>query len=148
MSLPPVYVATVNVPGYLPMADEPACFDTAREAWAYLASERRRDEDQDEEASEYTDDVVLLDYVASEDHMPGSPHEDLSTSADGAGSLWCPTPGYTGDHDLGLFYAVSIVEHADYPHEAGRLHDCRACETTCHCTPGTTQCVYIGEHNV
>jgi hypothetical protein len=38
-------------------------------------------------------------------------------------------------------------QHADYPHEPGRLYDCPACEASCHCTPGYTQCVYEGEHN-
>lgn len=44
--------------------------------------------------------------------------------------------------------AARIVnEHADYPHEPGRLYDCPACEDHCHCGPGYTQCVYDGEHN-
>lgn len=37
--------------------------------------------------------------------------------------------------------------HADYPHEPGRLYDCAACEASCHCVAGYTQCVYRGEHN-
>jgi hypothetical protein len=35
-------------------------------------------------------------------------------------------------------------DHADYPHEHGRLHSCPACEAFCYCTPGTTICVYDG----
>ena len=31
---------------------------------------------------------------------------------------------------------VSMVEHVDYPHEAGTLYDCTACESTCHCEIG------------
>ena len=38
-------------------------------------------------------------------------------------------------------------QHADYPHEAGRLYDCAACESSCHCTPGDAESVYHGEHN-
>ena len=38
------------------------------------------------------------------------------------------------------------MTHADYPHEPGRLHGCPACEAACHCTPGTTECVYDGPH--
>jgi hypothetical protein len=38
-------------------------------------------------------------------------------------------------------------EHADYPHEPGRLSDCPACEASCHCTAGHTECVFEGEHN-
>jgi len=40
------------------------------------------------------------------------------------------------------------VQHADYPHEPGRLYDCPACEARCHCTPGTTTCVFDGPHHV
>jgi len=36
--------------------------------------------------------------------------------------------------------------HVKYPHEAGRLFDCPACEARCHCTPDTAQCVFEGEH--
>ena len=38
------YVATVNTPGYMPES-EPETFDSASEAWAYLAEERRQLED-------------------------------------------------------------------------------------------------------
>ena len=39
------------------------------------------------------------------------------------------------------------IEHVDYPHEPGRLHDCPACEAQCHCGPGVaagteTECVW------
>jgi hypothetical protein len=37
--------------------------------------------------------------------------------------------------------------HANYPHEPGRLYDCVACESVCHCTRGSTECVFDGEHN-
>lgn len=36
------------------------------------------------------------------------------------------------------------MEHVNYPHEAGRLIDCPACEAQCHCTPGTALCVWEG----
>lgn len=38
--------------------------------------------------------------------------------------------------------------HVDYPHEPGRLYDCPACEARCHCTPGTTECIFDGPHKV
>ena len=38
-------------------------------------------------------------------------------------------------------------QHADYPHEPGRLYGCPACEAACHCTPGDAECVYGGPHN-
>ena len=34
------------------------------------------------------------------------------------------------------------VAHAEYPHEAGYLIDCPACEALCHCTPGSAPCVF------
>lgn len=44
---------------------------------------------------------------------------------------------------------IAVVEtHVDYPHEPGRLYDCPACEAACHCTPGTTECVFEGEHTI
>jgi hypothetical protein len=42
---------------------------------------------------------------------------------------------------------LGLVRHVDYPHEPGRLYDCPACESSCHCVPGYTQCVYSGKHN-
>lgn len=41
-----------------------------------------------------------------------------------------------------------MTQHVDYPHEPGRLYDCEACEAECHCEPGTTECVFEGEHIV
>jgi hypothetical protein len=37
--------------------------------------------------------------------------------------------------------------HCGYPHEPGRLYDCPACESKCHCTPGDAECIFAGEHN-
>lgn len=146
-NLSPVYVASVNVPGYSPESDLRA-FDTASEAWAYLASERRRGEDQDDSASEYSDYVTGLDHIASDEHEHGSRTEDWQTNPDGTGVVLADTPGSGSPHDLGLAYVVSLVAHADYPHEPGRLPDCAACEARCHCTPGASECVYGGEHDV
>lgn len=42
---------------------------------------------------------------------------------------------------------VQAPEHVNYPHEDGRLFDCPACEASCHCTPGHTECVFEGVHN-
>ena len=38
------------------------------------------------------------------------------------------------------------VQHANYPHEAGTLYDCPACEAACHCDPDSSECIYSGEH--
>jgi hypothetical protein len=42
---------------------------------------------------------------------------------------------------------VDELPHADYPHDPGYLYDCPACEASCHCTTGHTECVYDGDHN-
>lgn len=145
--LPPIYVAIVNVPGYLAERDT-AWFDDAQSAWSWLADERRRDEESDEDASEYTDTVSTLDYIASGEHQHGNPHEDYPTRASGGGYVLAGTPGSDSPHDLGLVYRVSVVRHSDYPHEAGYLHGCRACEARCWCAedPSKAECVYGGEH--
>lgn len=40
------------------------------------------------------------------------------------------------------------IEHVASPdHHPGYLHDCAACEARCHCTPGSAECVYGGEHD-
>lgn len=44
------------------------------------------------------------------------------------------------------WFAPEDHQHVDYPHEPGRLHDCPACMDRCHCIPGTTECVFEGEH--
>ena len=95
------YVAIMNTPGYMPWSDdEPAVFDTASDAWTYLADERREQEDQaamvsDAEAdSPYSDTVNELDAEASANTGPGT--------------VYGGTPGYDGDHDLGIAYSVGV----------------------------------------
>ncbi len=64
---------------------------------------------------------------------PGSPDDTMIASRN------CPVHG----QDL----RAATEQHANYPHEPGHLYDCPACEASCHCTAGYTQCVYDGEHN-
>lgn len=42
---------------------------------------------------------------------------------------------------------VSTIPHVDYPHPAGYLYDCPACERECHCRKGFAECVFDGHHN-
>jgi len=147
-----LFEATVAMPGYLPIADERFFFHTAAKAWAFLADERRSDEDAaagdpdyviSDSDAEYSDYVVVLDYIASGDHIHGNAYEVNPTSADGTGVLWAPSPGNGwGEHDLGLNYAVSVWPHADGSHHLGSLYDCSPCEWTCHCEPDYTMCVH------
>lgn len=87
------YVAIINVPGYSPWAEENAEFATIKEAWEYLADERRRQEDENDFEG-YTDTVRSLGYMAEA-------KEPICDSVYGS------TPGYEGDHDLGMVYTVT-----------------------------------------
>lgn len=89
----PAFVALINTPGYLPFADEPAEFETIAEAWAYLAEERLRQEDETEEFGE-SETATELRRRAEQDE----PTCDV---------VYGPTPGYDGGHDLGLVYTVT-----------------------------------------
>jgi hypothetical protein len=107
------YVATINVPGYLPEDDDPAVFDTATEAWWYLYHERCNDDWQDVDLP-----------TEGHDHRPStlcpicSDVEDSETADElgrmaiqgQSGTVYGPTPGYDGDHDLGLAYSVTEVD--------------------------------------
>jgi hypothetical protein len=123
-----MYVATINIPGYLPQDDDPPTFEDARSAWEYLANERERDEDNYEEwplidpsdpessgTTEYTETVATLRDLADEstDYATAEVQKDYGVDSDGTGSVNGPTPGYDGDHDLGLDYTVSLVEVTD-----------------------------------
>ena len=112
------YVATVNTPGYLPWDDDPPVFDAPQEAWQYLADHRERAED----------DSVCDDYCEDGTECPWREHSDYTDAlaelvkyatwaASGlvcdfetVGTVYADTPGYHGDHDLGLAYSVSIAE--------------------------------------
>lgn len=106
------YVATINIPGYLPQDDDPPVFDTAQEAWEYLADERERGEDSAaEEEGPYTETVGILRAVAvaleahNVSHLSGA-----GITSDGIGTVYGSTPGYDGTHDLGLAYCVTLAE--------------------------------------
>lgn len=91
-----MFIATINTPGYLPTDDDPPIFDTAREAWEHLAFER---------------EMHLFD--AGEGGYDAA-HAEMVRRAVGTfhplGPVYGPTPGYEGDHDLGLVYSVTEAE--------------------------------------
>lgn len=95
------YVATVNVPGYLPMDDDPPVFDTPAGAWSYLNDMRSTDEDNaaTEDEEDYSDTVFELRDRMNHHPAPGTVYGD--------------TPGYDGDHDLGLAYTVTETISTD-----------------------------------
>jgi len=93
------FKAIINIPGYLPQNDETIEFETCAEAWAYLRDERIRDlddpmNDEDEDG---------IDSALEE--MEGLMSEPSVCTVYGR------TPGYEGDHDLGVAY--SVIGHVD-----------------------------------
>lgn len=112
------YVATINTPGYLPDADEPAVFDTAAEAWWSLYHERC---DAERDAPCDLCDDTMTHGVTGDCDDDSETGRGLAKRAKWAasglvcdwetvGTIHGPTPGYRGDHDLGLAYSVSEIE--------------------------------------
>lgn len=123
--LPRVYVAYVNVPGYLPMADEPMSAEEPEACWEWLAGERRRDLDaapsglQAEQADQ--GEMDMMDMMGDGEY-PADWHGSRT------GTVWAATPGGS-DHDLGLAYTVREVIHvcqSGMPTIPART--CEACE--------------------
>jgi hypothetical protein len=50
-------------------------------------------------------------------------------------------------HAIAVRPTTALTAYNAYPHEAGYLFDCAACESACHCTADHAECVYSGEHN-
>lgn len=100
------YVATINVPGYMPTDDDPPVFDTAAEAWAWLESERERAE-QDAAVGPFVASDCLSDlrHLAEQAQLTSTFVPAVTT-----GSVYGPTPGSDSAHDLGLAYSVSVAE--------------------------------------
>lgn len=90
------YIATINTPGYLPDSDgDLAIFDTAKEAWTYLADEREEAFDQAEVDPAGDPALALMGQI-----ILGQVDAEV-------GTVTGITPGYDGDHDLGKAYSVT-----------------------------------------
>lgn len=109
------FLATINTPGYMPWDDDPPVFETAAEAWEYLA-EQRRDQEDGAICDDYCDDPMcqwrseqdLTETVAELEARASS--EWLVCDFERTGTVYADTPGYHGDHDLGLAYSVTEVD--------------------------------------
>lgn len=104
------YVATMNTPGYLPMDDEPPVFATPEEGWNYLEDERRRGEDDyaDPSFEGYSETLNILETLAE---GTTAARENAGVDPDtGTGTVYGATPGYDGDHDLGIAYSVTWTD--------------------------------------
>lgn len=93
------YVATVNVPGYSPMDDDPPMFSTATAAWQYLRDERQRDLEQRWESEDAG--------IAEADEQDSALAEIETAIASGTGEAWVWGTGPSIEHDLGLAYSVT-----------------------------------------
>lgn len=110
------YLATINVPGYLPDNvddDSAAVFDTAAEAWQYLADERARAEDDSPEWADHECDFPGdCDYsetfgeLAHRARWAGS---GLVCDFETVGTVLGPMPGYRGIYGRDCAYTVSEV---------------------------------------
>lgn len=107
------YIATINGPGYLPTDGEMAVFNTAQEAWEWLASERKRQEDDVPSVHDcvYSDDYGVLRALGDGDTDPLG-IDPSGFGSDLTGTVYGVTPGYDGDHDPGLAYHVFADTHA------------------------------------
>jgi hypothetical protein len=111
------FTAVISVPGEMTTEETLPTFDTAQEAWAYLAKERREAEDERSvyvdglPCEEYSSAVDVLDYLASDDGQAvyGDPLALQVIGADGTGVIVAPTPGYDGEHDVGVSYTVALT---------------------------------------
>lgn len=96
------YVATINTPGYTPES-EPMVFDSAYEAWGWLTDQRREAEDDlDDDSDDYSDTVAEL---LRRTIYAYQTNDQASGTID---TVYGPTPGYDGVHDLGKAYSVDI----------------------------------------
>jgi hypothetical protein len=101
----PGFITTTNVPGYSPTSD-PVWHQTITEAWEYHRSERY-DAFTDADVSEENDATInRLQMSADGQWEPAFGVSDHN----GTGTIYGTTPGYEGDHDLGLAYTVTAVQ--------------------------------------
>lgn len=107
------YLATMNVPGYSPMDDEPPVFETPAEAWWYLYHERCRD-DFDfpcEPCVEATGEDCGEDTETATELAKRARHaaSGLVCDFEATGTVIGDTPGGRM-YDLGIAYSVTEVE--------------------------------------
>lgn len=108
----PIFTATVNVPGYLPMADQPAVFDSAKEAWEYLLEHRKEDEDASAEANEDAVPQGYSDTVTELEKQVRVIERGLICDFEGVGSVHGPST-IEMMHDLGLTYSVTEIPFSE-----------------------------------
>jgi hypothetical protein len=102
------YTATVNVPGYLPMADDVNVFETAREAWGFLLEEMERGElawqpadPTDPDGPQDRSEAALeIERQIDARHRVGTVY----------GPSYIPEADEDTSTDLGLAYSVEVVE--------------------------------------
>lgn len=107
------FEATIHVPGFLPVDEEPPRFPTATDAWSYLAAERARAENLVNPDGEYSITLVKLNLIhgTCETGNAAAIVQLHGLRFDSTGSIIGPTPGCEPGVDLdgGLVYSVTKV---------------------------------------
>lgn len=119
------YAAIINVPGYLPEC-EPEYFDTASQAWEYLASERKHTEDYSlDDSDSYSDTTLCLERLVDVKSPTWCHINSHSHNPDHIGTIYGPSPDADPESntDLGLAYSVELVERPN------GYYDCECCGT-------------------
>lgn len=108
-----MFVATINIPGYLPDDTDPPTFETAREAWEYLTEERQRYE-EDLPEPEWSDTANDLMAAAHSNAWDGERFiaEVWDIDRNGEGFIWGASsdPERDSAYDLGYVYSVTKAE--------------------------------------
>lgn len=105
-----VYVATINTPGYLSEGD-PFYADNPAECWEYLAEERLHAEDSTADDGDYSDTLSELRRRLRVASM-------APRATEAQGTVCGDTPGYDGDHDLGVAYTVEVTSDVRWDPES------------------------------
>lgn len=126
------FLATINTPGYSPWDDDPPTFDTARSAWEYLADARMRAEDDALDWSSTNGDDGYSGTLNTLESLGNGTLSLDEVGTDGTGTVYGDTPGYDGDHDLGLAYNVTVCEPCDEGEHVVELDgtECTRCGLT------------------
>lgn len=117
-----MFVAHISQPGYLPDA-EPVEFETASEAWAYLADERRTFETNDDEfmqLAQYSHAVDALNLLRDGEidalrglYLAAGADFAYGINADLTGHLAAPTTLDPESHKLPEVYVVDIMPDSE-----------------------------------
>jgi hypothetical protein len=122
------FLAAINVPGYLPTDDDPPVFETAREAWDHLRDEHSMSWN-DVEVPGGPDGILpepfRTQYQSTDEELAKYASKRwMVCDFERVGTVYGPTPGYEGDHDLGLAYSVTAVPDTEEDPTPSEKREC------------------------